>query len=347
MKKSIDIFFLLIGFISTPIIKAQDYHFSNPKTISLSLNPALAGTGYSTFHISSAYRSQWTSVASPFTTIAGNADIAFLKDPNNPRQNAYFGTGLDFYSDKAGDANMGLTQVNLSFSATVPLDDYNYLSAGIQGGLGQRKINFSNLYFANQYTGEGFDNTINSGEINNLSGPTYADLAAGVVYHYNSSMNKFWENNRTELQIGISTYHLTQPQVSLMQNGSDKLYRKYVLFSSLYYDIANTKLALLPALYYFTQGPHSELLFNFYLRNKIKEASSKVNTLNEVSLYFGLSYRHKDALIPSFGLSFGDFWINAAFDVNISSLSEVSRYNGAMEFTLRYNNLSRLLKKAK
>ncbi|GIV42363.1 MAG: hypothetical protein KatS3mg034_1673 [Vicingaceae bacterium] len=347
MKKTALFIIFAVIVLNPCFVLGQDFHFSNPKALSLSLNPALAGTGHSTMHAAAAYRTQWQSVTMPYITYAGNFDMSFLKDPNSPRQNAFFGVGFDFYSDRAGDANLGLTQFNVSISGTVPFDDNNRLSAGLQGGIGQRKADFSRLFFANQYDGKGFDPNVNSGEFDNLSGPAYADVAFGMVYQYSTAMNRFWENNRTDFQFGIAFYHITQPQITLLQNGNDKLYRKVSVFASYYRDIANTKLAIMPSLYYYLQGPHRELLMNFFLRNKIKESSSKVNGYNEISLYFGLSFRYQDALIPSFGFSVGDLWFNISYDVNISSLAQASRYSGGLEFTLQYNNLSRALRKAR
>src|ERR1017187_5667272 len=139
---------------------SQDVHFSQFYMAPLLQNPALAGANHDLQAIVN-YKNQWGSVASPYKTF----DFSFdMKLNSKKAKKGFLAAGINVLSDKAGDAQMGTTQANLSVAYHVLLDANNTLGGGLMGGIIQRSINYSNLQWTSQFTGTGFDNSLPSGE---------------------------------------------------------------------------------------------------------------------------------------------------------------------------------------
>src|SRR5574337_1149725 len=96
-------------------VMAQDIHFSQLTETPLLLNPANAALGHEMMAVIN-YKDQWKSVTpNPFKTFNVSYDMAFMK-----RQNGnHLGIGLDFFSDKAGDASMSTTTGQLHLSGVL------------------------------------------------------------------------------------------------------------------------------------------------------------------------------------------------------------------------------------
>ena len=99
------------------------------------VNPAFAGSVDYKFRFIMNYRSQWKSVANPYKTIAASYDMNLSKVTPGK---GFLGAGISFYSDKAGDSQMGLTRADLSLSYKAILNTQNIFIAGIQGGYAQQ-----------------------------------------------------------------------------------------------------------------------------------------------------------------------------------------------------------------
>src|ERR1035437_2435480 len=125
---------VLIGILNCVPVLAQDIHFSQFDETPLQLNPANAGVHHD-IRIITNYKNQWQSVGSPYKTFAFSAEVKLLK---KKKQN--LGLGIDFFNDKAGDAQMGSNQANVSLSGIVPLNDKSLLSGGLMCGFAQRSM---------------------------------------------------------------------------------------------------------------------------------------------------------------------------------------------------------------
>jgi hypothetical protein len=73
----------------------------------------------------------------------------------------------------------------------------------------------------------------------------------------------------------------------------------------------------------------------------MKEAAKYTGFIRELAWSIGLHYRVTDALIPSLFVEIHDFALGFSYDVNLSSLSNSSKYNGGMEVSLRWINPGR------
>ena len=138
---------------ATAFVGAQDIHFSQFYEAQLYQNPALAGLYKGDVHIQALFRSQWTSISSPFETgyLSGEYKLPV------GRQNDYITLGAQLMYDQAGTAALTTTLVEpaISYQKSLNADREMYLSVGFMGGLTQRRIDRSKITTDNQYDNPG------------------------------------------------------------------------------------------------------------------------------------------------------------------------------------------------
>ncbi|HTL81119.1 MAG TPA: PorP/SprF family type IX secretion system membrane protein, partial [Bacteroidia bacterium] len=265
MKKT----FIFLSFAAVQISYAQDIHFSQLSQTPLLLNPATAGLGHD-FEAIVNYKDQWKSVtANPFKTFNVATDVAFLK---NNRGN-HMGVGIDFFSDKAGDAQMGTTTGQLHLSGVLAVDDKNVISAGIYGGFGQRSINYSNLIWDNQYINGAIDLTAPNFEPVGVTNRTYADIGAGLAWFYGKGHATITSNDDASFCAGFSVQHINQPVYSFYGNNDAKLPMKFVAHGNAEIGVKNYSLVLEPAYIVMIQGGHHEINAGMLVKYLMQEAS--------------------------------------------------------------------------
>jgi type IX secretion system PorP/SprF family membrane protein len=180
MKKGFLI--ILIVCFCGKLLPAQDIHFSQINNTPLILNPSLTGNFDGDVRAVINAKQQWQSITIPYQTLAASLDMSLFR---KKWKEDYMGAGLSFFTDKAGDASMGTTQVNASLSFNRGIDKKNNVLFGIEGGWGQRSFDITKLTWDNQYNGSAFDPTLPSNEPptvnNNFS---YIDFAAGGSWAY-------------------------------------------------------------------------------------------------------------------------------------------------------------------
>ncbi|MGZ4057119.1 MAG: PorP/SprF family type IX secretion system membrane protein [Bacteroidia bacterium] len=339
-KTAVAILFSVSAFFAS----AQDIHFSQFNETPQLLNPAATGvySGYLRGIVN--YKNQWMAMGNAFNTIAASFDMPlFDKD----EKKAHIGAGINFFSDKAGDAKFGLTQANLCVAGILPVDSKgSKLSLGISVGEAQHKANLSALSWGNQYDGTGFNPAINSNEISPVNSFNYFDLGAGLYYEYSNGKTKFERNETRKFAVGISYYHLNQPTQRYF-NVSEKLYGKLVGNVSGTLDVKDSKISFLPSAIYFLQGKSSEITAGCLIKYRIKNSTKITGFITESSLAIGLHYRYQDAIIPSVYFSTGSFSVGFSYDVNVSSYKVTTKYNGGAEISLKYNILKGALFKQK
>jgi type IX secretion system PorP/SprF family membrane protein len=317
------IFFLFGGFLF-----AQDIHFSQINNTPLLLNPSLAGfiNGGSRTIIN--YKEQWRSITVPYRTIAASFDLPlFTKSwkSNN------LGMGGTLISDKAGDAEMGLTQFNLSLSYDEELSRSSDLLFGLQAGYCQRSFDITKLSWDNQYDGNSYDPSLPSNEPFNYNNNfNYFDLSGGIAWSYAPNAN-----NQTLL--GVSLYHINRPQLYYYQTSDERLNPKLVVHWGANFHKKYAKLTYSPSLIYFRQASQQEFTFGSMFRFRLREASQITGFYDESAISFGVWYRLDDAVIPCIRYEFGGkYTIEISYDTNVSELTDVSHSLGGFEIALMF-----------
>jgi type IX secretion system PorP/SprF family membrane protein len=314
---------LLLMLLTTIVGMAQDIHFSQFNAAPLLLNPAFTGVNGCDYRFAANYRSQWSGIA-PFRTIAASYDMALAKKKTKSKGN-FGGIGMSFFSDKAGDLALSTHQLNISASYTMMLNKKGSqsLTAGLYGGVGNRSIDLSKARFDSQFGVGGFDQnrpTMENIVTNNL---WYADAGAGLLWNFNV-------NKKSNVHLGLATWHVSQPNLSFFKNVNEELFIKVTLHGGAHFKIAH-QLYMLPGFMYLNQGPHNQLNIGGLIRWG-KSLTPRDNT----SVYFGGWYRLKDAVIFATRVDFNGLSFGFSYDVNISKLTVATRGNGGPEVSLLY-----------
>jgi type IX secretion system PorP/SprF family membrane protein len=315
---------------------AQDVHFSHFSQSPLTLNPALAGANYEMQGLIN-YRNQWKQVAEPFKTTAASFDMRLNSNKRN--KTGHLAAGINFFNDQAGEAKVVSNNVNLNLAYHVLINDENTIGGGLYTGFGQRYIAPESGQWASQYDGMAYDPSLNSGETFLTDRFSIADVGAGVVYTYKKSEGYMTKNDNLWINVGAAGYHLNRPKYSFLNAPEERLYVRISTFANAIIGINNTRISLMPAIYYQRQGTAQEILMGNYFRFLIKESSNYTGYYKAAAASVGVFYRNKDAAIIKGMLEWGDYAFGVAYDFNVSTLSEASTGRGGIEFFLRYGML--------
>lgn len=309
---------------------AQDIHFSQFDETPLQLNPANTGVHHD-IRIITNYKNQWQSINSPYKTFALSGDVKLLKGKEHQ-----LGLGLDFFNDKAGEANLTSNQANISLSAIININSKSLLSAGLTGGFAQRSLSTNNLIWGNQYNGMTYDAGISSGESGKVNDFKYADLGAGVQYSYGTDQSYISGNNSRKINIGASVFHPHKPSYSFYGDSPQRLNMKIVLHGDAAIGIANSNLILKPSYIVFMQGPLKEITPGMMFQYIIQEGSKYTGFKLPSAFSLGGYYRMKDAFIAIARFEYANYSIGFSYDINLSDLRTITNTRGGMELSLRY-----------
>ncbi len=352
MKITTSIIFLYCAFCFLSA-KSQDLHFSQFNENPSLVNPALTGAT-SVLRVSAIYRDQWRSVTVPYKTYGVSVESRFKTSNWNKVEGrsmtftkssfSKFAGGLSFYSDKAGDGNMSINQLNASLASFVTLNTNNKLSLGLQASLAQRKTDFSKLIFSNQYSGTGYDTNIDNGERIALQSFIYPDLAAGLNWSFTTKENLVTVNRQKKINMGVAFYHINRPAQSYLGKNGDKLNMKYVFHGDFLFGIPATNLGFAPTYLVQLQGPVKEITAGAIIKYYINEDSKYTGIIQRTAFNVGVFYRHMDAVIFSFSYDKRQqYSIGISYDLNVSGLSKATKLNGGPEITLKFNTANSYL----
>jgi type IX secretion system PorP/SprF family membrane protein len=330
-----------VGCIAFSPVGAQDVHFSQFRYTPQLINPASTGVYEGFERLILNYRNQWSSIGAPFTTMAASFDMPIFNDPK--KQHTHLGLGLNVFSDKAGDAKFGTTQVNLSLSAIMPLSETSTLSAGLTFGGAQRSAKLEELRWGNQFDGTGFDPTIPHNEINSLNSYWYGDVGLGVMYQFSNVKDNFQDHDVYQFTVGGGYFHVNKPVLQYISSSSESLAPKIVAHASGRIDIPESVIGFMPIAVHMMQGPHTETNVGMMVRYRMKTGTKFTGFNTESAFSFGAQYRVGDSWIPQIILEVSNYVIGFSYDLNNSNLKDVSKMNGGFEITFQYRNLQTAL----
>lgn len=298
--------------------QGQDPHFSQYYSAPLYLNPAFTGTGSGHRFVSN-YRNQWPSIDNGYVTYAFSYDynIHSLKS----------GVGLFLMADKAGSASLSSTSVGFLYSYKLQTASDWILTPGLYFGYGYRNIDMNKLVFGDQlaFTNDGQVPTSDA-SFGSLGSSGYFDFGTGLLM-YNK---KFW--------IGISSYHLNQPNRSLLGDES-----QIPVKTSLH---AGAKLPMYTGMMKKTRIVYLAPSFIYKKQGRFDQLDIGLHFLYQ-PVMVGIWYRgipiqqnahdnmSQDAVSLILGLQFSSLEFGYSYDFTISALGPSS--SGAHEVSLKYD----------
>lgn len=337
--KKIALCILLLIQLFVKNVNAQDTHFAQAEYAPMLLNPALAGA-FSHMQAIVNYRNQWSSIASPYQTIAASFDVRLQrKEADN---NSFLALGLNFYNDVAGDMKVTTNQFNLDLAYHIKMGKHSLLRLGIYGGMNQRMLNANAGRWASQFDGDAINSGISSGENFGSYNHTFMDAGAGIVYSFRKMRYSVNHNVNNNINCGLAAYHVNQPSSSFISLPQDKLAMRISGFINTSFNIPKTRLAIQPAIYMQLQSKYSEIMFGTYLRFNIREASHYTGSIKPVAIALGIFSRYKDAFVAKGYFQYNQLSLGLGYDFNLSRLTPVSKSRGGFEIFLRFNLDDRL-----
>jgi len=309
---------------------SQDFSLSQPFEAPILLNPANTGL---TFPVRTNlnYRQQWRSISKPFTTVIASADAKLL---SQGKTGSSLGLGVIIANDQAGTSKLSTLNASLAIMGKVLLNDMNSLSAGIVGGVMQRKIG-DNLTWTDQFDGYQYNPNAGSAEVFDSQKRLAPDVGAGIQWSYGRGAATLSSNDAIGAQLGFAAYHVNMPNTGF-QEDADKRYIRMILHGSFSYGIKNTPIQLNPCGLVQMQGPSRMYFAGMYFKYRLQESSKYTGNLSSRSLNLGTFYRVGDAFIASLQLEWDMFAIGISYDLNLSSLTKASNGRGGTEISLRY-----------
>ena len=306
------------------LLLAQDIHFSQYYNAPLALNPALAGIYEGDRRFGATYRNQWQSALVPYTTVLGSFDQK-LKFGASKR--GFFGGGLNFYYDEAGDANLSVTNFNLSGNYSLILNEESMLTFGIQAGVSQRSFKLSELTFDSQWNGEQFDPSRAIMEDFDRTSIVYPDFGVGLNFHGRQ------QDRRTSLDAGAALFHPFQPNQSFSDGDPSELPIRYSLYLLPMLQVADRVDFVLHGMAQL-QDVYLEALAGGGIRYHISTQKGR-----QFAVQAGAAYRFNsigDSVIPAVELHYRGWQAGFSYDVNVSDYSVATNRNGGPELTLRH-----------
>lgn len=194
---------VLFVFIFSNNTKAQDPIFTQSLLIPQTLNPSFSGFLDSTTG-GLIHRIQWPNESKELNTSFGFIECNLSDN---------WGGKLTILRQHEVFTDYNLYLINAGASYKIDIGG-NILSFGLEGGYGDKNLNFDNLILEDQInTNDGTINPISNDPFikNNLDRVQYLDISAGVLFNTNNS----W--------FGVTLRHLNTPNITLNQNGFARL----------------------------------------------------------------------------------------------------------------------------
>ncbi len=304
---------------------AQDIHFSQFWENEIFHNPALTGVFSGDYKFGVDYRTQWGSVATPFTTVmlSGQTRIMISREVGD-----FLSFGLAYTHDKAGTINFSSNQIYPAIAYNKALEDEHntYLSVGFTGGYLSRSVDMSLMTFSSQYLNSSYAASNPSGETYVYKSLHNFDVGAGVSI--NSSLDL---QSRFNYYLGAAAYHINNP-TEIFKGGDvlTKLPIKWEFNGGVHFPI-NDAFSFTAHANYCVQQPYQEFIFGGLFTWK----ALQVGLPSIFSFHFGLLARYQDAVIPTFKFDYKNTSLGFSYDANNSALSANSGQSAAAtEITL-------------
>ncbi|MFK7982061.1 MAG: PorP/SprF family type IX secretion system membrane protein [Saprospiraceae bacterium] len=312
--------------------EAQDPRFAQFYAAPDQLNPALnvVYDGQMRFIVN--YRDQWSSVLNdvPFRTLAVHYDYRM-----NVGKNDYLSIGFSGLQDEAGISRLKRTkgQANLAFMKYLGGNRQRdfYLVAGAQAGVGQHSLDWSDLWFSEQFDvgNVAIDFNVSSGEVENRTGRIFPDFSAGLLWYMVGDDFSFY--------FGGALYHLNTPNISIFENSIDRLNRRYV--GHLGGEIAMTEyLSALPAASINFQGPAMDINIgtNFrYTSGELNDLALRIGGWAHIAGTENSGTAFESFTVTSM-LEMNTWMLGISYDINTSQLTPASNARGAFEASFIY-----------
>ena len=315
---------VVIMFLCTTGLFAQDPEFTQFYAAPVHLNPALAGTS-ECHRFAAAYRDQWPAIDRLYVTYYASYDNYF--------EDISSSFGLYYLGDHQANGTYNTQTISAAYAYRIDWGRF-ITQLAVEGSYQHIGLKRDRLVLPSEIkddiTGRVEQDGADRGWL--LGGTSHADFSAGFLIYSNT------------LYGGVAVKHLTQPQMSLFKNNEGNPGSPFPMRITAH---AGTVISFLnrykldyfisPEIIYSRQEDFNQINLGVYTTNSI--------------FYFGTWFRfdsgnikdafgNVDAIIPYFGLYRSPFKFGYSFDLTISTLGP-HRTFGAHELTFSVNICSK------
>ena len=299
--------------------KTQEIHFSQFRNAPLQLSPAMTGIFEGDMRFMANYRAQWQDVPVNYRTVNAAFDKRFFANDANT---SFWGGGLVFNYDWAGDSKLSTAYLGLNGSFTHRLWKNNFLTAGLSIGGFQRSFKLDDLTWDEQFDGKKFDPAGNSGENFDNTSLFFGDFSGGLNWHFRKMDSKS-RPSRTNFDIGVGLLHFTEPRKNFYDAEVVRLPRLFNI-----YGLATIELRSKLDLVLLAIGKYQSVETE-HLVGAAGRLHLNTDPTRETALQLGLSYRFNtegfgtgDALIPNLELHYHEWLFGLSYDINLSDFGK-------------------------
>lgn len=315
MKKNAGLFVMLMMQLGAA---GQDPHFSQYYASPATVNPATTGFFVGDARFTALYRQQWPQYGSPFITATASFEMKPGKFKNSDLVADRLAAGVLLMYDQTPDAVLKSQHVYLSAAYHKALDEEgrHRVGAGFMGGYSERRLDMSQLTFADQFGSGGF--VYPSGEILSNSKISAFDLHAGLLYSYEEEFRTFYA--------GAAVYHTTRPKNYFLGNNSiqETIPVRMNLHAGANISVNTVRYAA--SLLYMKQGGMDQFIFGGAVGIPLP--------IDNSYLYAGSWYRLNESVIPTLNLQWKN--LNAGFSYDVFTNNKTVTRPRSMELSLSY-----------
>jgi len=323
----------------------QDSHFTQLNSAFLSVNPALTGVFenhnndsigaylHNRATIGITNRNQWQGSTSPFSSWQAQINLrigSLEKNISEGNLENRFNIGFSILQDKSLYGILKKNAVSMSLSYQLPLSkQQTSLGIGFNSTYTQRRLDVSDISFANQFTSYGFDvNNISSGESDIINAKSYISLSTGLLLSCRSIGSKRF------FKIGTALYNINKPKESFLNDSKNIVpVRSVAHFSYINYRSVG-KVETIGI--YQQQAGTKEFVFGLISDYFFKNKDSDKESIRQNSFGIGILYRHNDAVAPYIRLELKNLLIACSYDVTTSDLGSSMSRAQSFEMTIQY-----------
>lgn len=323
--------FLLIGWA----LQGQDYRYNFANSSSSQLNPALIGAFDGQIRVGVQYRNLFASLLQK-EAFKGYAVAAEYKIPD--QRGNFFSWNISAHQNNHPNSSFQKSEALVGMAyhkkmASSNRNNVHYLTAGFQAGIGQHRLNTSQLWFSNQWDleKEMIDLEVQSGENwGTKTSSLFPDFHAGVLWSgtFNEDFSAY---------LGGSVFHIAKPNVSLFDDNPYSLNRRWVIHGGINYYL-NKNIGLLPNFIWMSQSYGNSLTIGNYLAfrgNGYDEVGFRLGGFLHQSNYWTGQLR-PESLAIAVMIQRDPVQFGVNYDFTISELSAVNQGRGAVEFQILF-----------
>lgn len=274
------------------------------------------------------YNKQWTTLSNPFTTMSASFDMSLLE---NRLKKGWMGAGLLIMDHKAGAGYLTYQKLMLSLSYFQWLDNWNYLSFGVQTGLVQYKKDFNKLLSQSN----GVPSYVNNDKTDKIS---KLDLQTGILW-------SLIPHENLKVYSGIGVFHILRPNNHFPDPDytgatdlwtEDRIGIKTIIHSNAKIS-TYTRLELFPSVLYMRHKGKQEIMIGTSLGIKLgKNYNTKVMYVIGSWYQSDDAVNNKDIVVFKTGLQYHKWWFNIRYFVKTSFFEKTIINLLHPEFSLIY-----------